>query len=146
MLLRARMQPHCISDAAVSSAPDATCSAPMAVAVDAGVQCAPGVLMVRPARFGYNAQTAASNRFQRAEPQSVDIAARARSEFESLVQAIQAAGVAVCIVDDSIEPAKPDAVFPNNWVSFHSDGTVVLYPMQALNRRAERRIEILQAV
>jgi hypothetical protein len=140
------LQPHCTSDAAVSSAPDAARSPPMAVSVDAGVQCAPGVLMVRPARFGYNAQTAASNRFQRAEAQSVDIAARARGEFETLLQAIQHAGVAVCVVDDSGEPAKPDAVFPNNWVSFHGDGTVVLYPMQAPNRREERRIEILQAV
>src|SRR3984957_12040542 len=146
MLLRARWQPHGTSGAAVSSAPDAACLPPMAVSVDAGVQCAPGVLMVRPARFGYNAQTAASNRFQRAEPHSVDIAARARSEFETLAQAIQAAGVAVCVVDDSVEPAKPDAVFPNNWVSFHGDGTVVLYPMQAPNRREERRIEVLQAV
>ena len=102
--------------------------------------------MVRPARFGYNSQTAASNRFQRPEPQSVDTAARARSEFETLVQGIQAAGVKVCIVDDSVEPAKPDAVFPNNWVSFHGDGTVVLYPMQAPNRREERRMEVLQAV
>ncbi len=102
--------------------------------------------MVRPARFGYNSQTAASNRFQRAEPQSVDTAARARSEFDTLVQAIQAAGVNVCIVDDSVEPAKPDAVFPNNWVSFHGDGTAVLYPMQAPNRREERRMEVLQAV
>lgn len=118
----------------------------MAVSVDDGVQCAPGVLMVRPARFGYNAQTAASNRFQRAEPHSVDIAARARAEFETVVQGIQAAGVGVCVVDDSIEPAKPDAVFPNNWVSFHGDGTVALYPMQAPNRREERRIEVLQAV
>jgi hypothetical protein len=118
----------------------------MAVSVDDGVQCAPGVLMVRPARFGYNAQTAASNRFQRAEAQSVDIAARARGEFETLVQGIQAAGVGVCVVDDSLDPVKPDAVFPNNWVSFHGDGTVVLYPMQAPNRRAERRIEVLQAV
>jgi hypothetical protein len=50
------------------------------------------------------------------------------------------------VVDDSAEPAKPDAVFPNNWVSFHADGTVVLYPMQAPNRREERRIEVLQAV
>jgi hypothetical protein len=118
----------------------------MAVSVDAGVQCAPGVLMVRPARFGYNSQTAASNRFQRAESQSVDTAARARSEFETLVAGIQTAGVSVCVVDDSVEPPKPDAVFPNNWVSFHGDGTVVLYPMQAPNRREERRIEVLQAV
>jgi hypothetical protein len=113
---------------------------------DLQVQCAPGVLMVRPARFGYNRQTAASNRFQRAETQSVDTAARARGEFETLFEAIQAAGVGVCVVDDSVEPAKPDAVFPNNWVSFHGDGTVVLYPMQAPNRREERRIEVLQAV
>jgi hypothetical protein len=114
--------------------------------VDDGVQCAPGVLMVRPARFGYNAQTAASNRFQRAEPQSVDTAARARAEFETLVAGIQAAGVGVCVVDDSLEPRKPDAVFPNNWVSFHGDGSVVLYPMHAPNRREERRMEVLQAV
>jgi len=113
---------------------------------DLQVQCAPGVLMVRPGRFGYNRQTAASNRFQRAEPQSVDTAARARGEFETLVQAIRGAGVGVCAVDDSAEPAKPDAVFPNNWVSFHGDGTVVLYPMQAPNRREERRMEVLQAV
>src|SRR3984957_13834633 len=146
MLLRARWQPHGTSGAAVSSAPDAACLPPMAVSVDAGVQCAPGVLMVRPARFGYNAQTAASNRFQRAEPRSVDIAARARAEFETLAQAIQAAGVSVCIADDSVEPAKPDAVFPNNWVSFHGDGTVVLYPMLAPNRRAERREEVIQQV
>jgi hypothetical protein len=102
--------------------------------------------MVRPARFGYNRQTAASNRFQRAEPQSVDTAARARGEFETLVLGLQGAGVGVCVVDDSAEPAKPDAVFPNNWVSFHADGTVVLYPMQAPNRREERRIEVLHAV
>jgi hypothetical protein len=146
MLLRARLQPHRTSDAAVSSAPDAACSPPMAISVDHGVQCAPGVLMVRPARFGYNSQTAASNRFQRAEPQSVDIGARARDEFETMVQGIQAAGVAICVVDDNAEPPKPDAVFPNNWVSFHADGTVVLYPMQAPNRREERRMEILQAV
>jgi hypothetical protein len=118
----------------------------MALSVDDGVQCAPGVLMVRPARFGYNSQTAASNRFQRAEPQSVDIAARARAEFETLVLGLQAAGVNVCVVDDSVEPPKPDAVFPNNWVSFHGDGSVVLYPMQAPNRREERRTEILRAV
>jgi hypothetical protein len=118
----------------------------MALSVDDSVQCAPGVLMVRPARFGYNSETAASNRFQRADPQSVDTAARARAEFETLVAGIQGAGVGVCVVDDSAEPAKPDAVFPNNWVSFHADGTVVLYPMQAPNRREERRIEVLQAV
>jgi hypothetical protein len=118
----------------------------MGESVDTGVQCAPGVLMVRPACFGYNSQTAASNRFQHPESHSPGTAARARSEFETLCQGIKDAGVGVCVVDDSVEPAKPDAVFPNNWVSFHADGSVVLYPMQAPNRREERRMEVLQAV
>jgi hypothetical protein len=109
-------------------------------------QCAEGVLLVRPAQFGYNSETAATNRFQQSVPQSPDIAARARSEFEALCQGIEAAGVGVCVVDDTSAPVKPDAVFPNNWVSFHRDGTVVLYPMQAVNRRAERRMDIVQAV
>lgn len=111
----------------------------------ASAQCAPGVLLVRPARFGYNSQTASSNRFQ--QPGTLpDPAARARSEFDALCASIEAAGVRVCVVNDSSEPVKPDAVFPNNWVSFHRDGTVVLYPMQASNRRAERRTEVLAAV
>ncbi|MFI4869706.1 MAG: citrulline utilization hydrolase CtlX [Steroidobacterales bacterium] len=111
----------------------------------ASAQCAHGVLLVRPARFGHNSQTAPSNPFQ--QPATLpDTAARARSEFDSLCGGLEAAGVRVCVVDDTAEPAKPDAVFPNNWVSFHRDGTVVLYPMQASNRRAERRTEVLAAV
>jgi hypothetical protein len=112
----------------------------------AGTQCAEGVLLVRPARFGYNSQTAATNRFQQSDRQSSDPAERARGEFDALAAAIEDAGVSVCVVDDTSEPAKPDAVFPNNWVSFHRDGTIVLYPMQAPNRRAERRMEIVEAV
>jgi hypothetical protein len=112
---------------------------------DAGVQCAPGVLLVQPAHFGYNSETAASNRFQQPAQWS-DTVQRARHEFDALAAAVRAAGVSVCVVDDSHEPAKPDAVFPNNWVSFHRDGTIVLYPMQAPNRRAERRMEIVAAV
>jgi hypothetical protein len=109
-------------------------------------QCAQGVLLVRPAQFGYNPETAVTNRFQQCVAQASDSVNRARAEFDSLFKAIEAAGVVACVVDDTSEPVKPDAVFPNNWVSFHRDGTVVLYPMQALNRRAERRIDILQAV
>jgi len=109
-------------------------------------QCAEGVLLVRPAQFSYNSETAATNRFQQSVPQSSDTAMRARQEFEALCQVIEAAGVGLCVVDDTSTPVKPDAVFPNNWVSFHRDGTVVLYPMQAVNRRTERRLEILQAV
>jgi hypothetical protein len=117
----------------------------MAHSADAGVQSARGVLLVRPAHFGYNSETAASNRFQQ-RARWPDTAARAHSEFDVLAAALAAAGVDVCVVDDSSVPVKPDAVFPNNWVSFHRDGTIVLYPMQAPNRRAERRIEIIEAV
>jgi hypothetical protein len=97
--------------------------------------------MVRPARFGFNPQTAASNAFQQV-PQGVaqttaaaDIQDRALREFDALAERLVRAGVRVIVAHDTPEPAKPDAIFPNNWVSFHADGTVVLYPMLAPNRR-----------
>lgn len=103
------------------------------------------VLMIRPVKFAGNLQTASSNRFQRllgeSEPSHQ---VRALSEFESLVRALRGARVNVHDVDDTLEPHTPDSLFPNNWVSFHSDGTVVLYPMLALNRRDERREDILE--
>jgi hypothetical protein len=108
-------------------------------------QCADAVLMVRPAAFGYNAETAATNTFQ--PPRGAEepgAAARARVEFEQLRRALESEGVSVCAADDSTPPSKPDAVFPNNWLSFHQDGTVVLYPMQSVSRRAERRREVLE--
>ncbi len=108
-------------------------------------QCADAVLMVRPARFGYNPETAPSNAFQR-ERYGDDLAAVARAEFDGFSAALSDAGVRFCIVEDTPEPPKPDALFPNNWVSFHADGTVVLYPLQAANRRPERRREVLDAV
>jgi hypothetical protein len=108
------------------------------------VQCAPAVLLVRPASFGYNAETAQSNRFQ--SPPQAPGHALALAQFERLCKALQGAGVRHCVVQDTPEPIKPDAVFPNNWVSFHRDGTIVLYPMQAASRRPERRMEILEAV
>ena len=108
-------------------------------------QCADAVLMIRPACFGYNPQTAASNAFQRAE-RPAGAAESARAEFDALVAALTGEGVQVCVLEDRPDPPKPDAVFPNNWVSFHADGTVVLYPMQAPSRRAERRHDALQAV
>jgi hypothetical protein len=122
-------------------------------------QCAGAVLMIRPAAFDYNPETALTNRMQRpADAVASGSAARAgaapvstpqeraRAEFDGLVRALQSEGVAVCSVADTAEPPKPDAVFPNNWVSFHEDGTVVLYPMQAETRRRERRREIIDAV
>jgi hypothetical protein len=109
-------------------------------------QCADAVLMVRPASFGYNPQTAATNKFQQQPSDAAGDAATAGREFNGLVGALQGEGVRVCVVEDTIEPPKPDAVFPNNWVSFHDDGTVVLYPMQAENRRHERRGEVVDQV
>jgi hypothetical protein len=108
-------------------------------------QCADAVLMIRPACFRYNPETAPSNAFQHPE-RLADAAASAQAEFDALAAALAGEGVRVCICADSAAPPKPDAVFPNNWVSFHADGTVVLYPMQAPSRRAERRRDVLQAV
>jgi hypothetical protein len=111
-------------------------------------QSAGAVLMVRPARFGCNAQTAESNAFQ-AKPESLageDLQGIALREFHGLAEVLERAGVEVLIAPDSAQPPKPDAIFPNNWVSFHHDGTVALYPMLAPNRRFERRDEVLQQV
>jgi hypothetical protein len=110
-------------------------------------QLASAVLMIRPARFQSNPETAESNRFQgktRAPPAEQHAAALA--EFEALKDALEAAGVRTCVFDDTPEPHTPDAIFPNNWVSFHADGTVVLYPMEATNRRTERRSDIVEAL
>ena len=109
-------------------------------------QCAGAVLMVRPAAFGFNPETAATNHLQkRGAEDAAHASARACEEFAMLVRALQSEGIAASVIEDTISPVKPDAVFPNNWVSFQEDGTVVLYPMQAPARRAERRPEILAA-
>jgi hypothetical protein len=111
-------------------------------------QSAGSVLMVRPARFACNPQTAESNAFQHSPTPLAgnDPQAAALREFDALATALDRAGVEVLIAPDSDEPAKPDAIFPNNWVSFHRDGTVALYPMLAPNRRWERRDEVLENV
>jgi hypothetical protein len=105
------------------------------------------VCMVEPAAFGFNAETAASNRFQRDTGIAADTAAAAaRAESAALAVSLRAAGISVAIAADTAAPAKPDAVFPNNWVSFHADGTVVLYPMFNPSRRAERREAVIDCV
>jgi hypothetical protein len=110
-------------------------------------QCASDVLMIRPVRFIGNPQTASSNAFQAqvalSEEQAQELAL---AEFDTLVAALSDAGVGVHVVEDTVEPHTPDSIFPNNWVSFHADGTVVLYPMLAPNRRAERRGDVLEAL
>ncbi|MBK6452201.1 MAG: hypothetical protein KA760_05100 [Steroidobacteraceae bacterium] len=110
-------------------------------------QTADAVLMVRPASFGWNPQTQASNRFQRDEPGLAGAAnARACAEFDALALQLREAGIAVWVAADVPTPVCPDAIFPNNWVSLHADGTVVLYPMLARNRRLERRLELVAAL
>ncbi|HEY2038005.1 MAG TPA: arginine deiminase-related protein [Steroidobacteraceae bacterium] len=126
---------------------DPSAAAPAGGRRGSGRQCAEAVLMVRPASFGYNPETAASNKFQR-EPVTAagGEGAIARREFDGVAAALINEGVRVCVMDDTAQPPKPDAVFPNNWVSFHADGTVVLYPMQAQSRRRERRRDVIDGV
>jgi hypothetical protein len=110
-------------------------------------QLASAVLMIRPARFQSNPQTAESNRFQgKTSVTPAEQHAAALAEFEALVKALEGAGIRVVVFDDTPEPHTPDAIFPNNWVSFHADGTAVLYPMEASNRRTERRRDIIESL
>ncbi|MDQ3246092.1 MAG: arginine deiminase-related protein [Pseudomonadota bacterium] len=99
------------------------------------------VLMVRPAAFGFNPETAVTNAFAaRTQP---DCSQAALAEFDRAVERLQRAGVTVLVMEDSLEPAKPDAAFPNNWVSFHADGRLVVYAMATPTRRLERRVDAL---
>ena len=110
-------------------------------------QLASAVLMIRPARFQSNPQTAESNRFQgKTSVTPAEQHAAALAEFGELVRALEGAGIHVVVYDDTPEPHTPDAIFPNNWVSFHADGTAVLYPMEAPNRRTERRRDIIESL
>jgi hypothetical protein len=108
-------------------------------------QLAGSVLMIRPVRFVSNPETAASNRFQgKTDATAGEQQAAALQQFESLAAALRARGIDVVVVDDTGEPHTPDSIFPNNWVSFHADGRVILYPMEAGNRRTERRTDIVE--
>lgn len=110
-------------------------------------QLASAVLMIKPLRFQSNPHTAASNKFQGKNSSSPQQQQQdAAAEFEGLSAALEDAGVRVVRFDDTPEPHTPDAIFPNNWVSFHADGTVVLYPMEAPNRRTERREDIIDSL
>lgn len=104
------------------------------------------ILMIRPVRFGFNEQTAESNAFQDVQlaAQTKDVAQEnALREFDEMVRQLRAIGVDVVVYDDTADPYTPDSIFPNNWMSLHASGTVVLYPIQAPNRRLERRPDII---
>jgi hypothetical protein len=105
-------------------------------------QSSNSVLLVRPASFGFHAEATRSNAFAAAAAAD-DVGPVALAEFDGLAERLARAGVDVLVLDDSPDPAKPDAAFPNNWVSFHADGTMVLYPMATAARRLERRPERL---
>jgi len=96
------------------------------------------LLMVRPANFGFNEQTAGSNAFQQNNADQQQVQQKALQEFDAFVALLQGHGIDVSVIEDTDEPTKPDAIFPNNWVSFHDNGDVLVYPMQAENRRLER--------
>jgi hypothetical protein len=101
------------------------------------------ILMIRPVSFGFNEQTAGSNAFQNRDADQQAVQNKALAEFDAFVNTLKENGVSVTVVDDTAQPHTPDSIFPNNWVSFHADGTVFLYPMQAENRRLERREDII---
>ncbi|MEK6492836.1 citrulline utilization hydrolase CtlX [Myroides odoratimimus] len=103
------------------------------------------ILMIRPVAFRMNEQTAVNNYYQKVldntTPETVN--AKAQQEFDAFVEKLRAVGVDVIVVEDTVDPDTPDSIFPNNWISFHESGEVVLYPMFAENRRLERREDIL---
>jgi len=103
------------------------------------------ILMIRPVSFSFNAQTAVNNAFQ-SNSNAEDAQQRALDEFDQFVNLLRKNGVDVIVVDDTREPHTPDSIFPNNWVSFHRDGTLLLYPMYAENRRAERKPHVLEKI
>src|SRR6266581_6223316 len=111
----------------------------------AHAQSTNSVLMIRPGRFYPNPETAADNAFQRnADGDSDALTPLARKEFDAAVQTLRAAGVNVHVFEDTAEPEKPDAIFPNNWISTHHDGRVALFPMYSALRRRERRQDIIE--
>lgn len=103
------------------------------------------IMMIRPVNFSFNAETAVNNAFQIAG-QAGNAQEKARQEFDNFVQKLRGHGINITVINDTPEPYTPDSIFPNNWVSFHEDGTVVLYPMFAVNRRAERKQHVLDEI
>jgi hypothetical protein len=108
------------------------------------MQSTSNILMIRPVAFGFNAQTADSNAFQTEDENQHLVQQKALEQFDCFVNILKANGVNVTVVNDTPEPHTPDSIFPNNWVSFHNTGDIFLYPMQAENRRLERREDIIR--
>ncbi|WP_150451059.1 citrulline utilization hydrolase CtlX [Arenibacter lacus] len=111
------------------------------------MQITNNILMIRPVNFRMNEQTAVNNYFQEdIDLKNKEINSRAQAEFDAFVRVLREKGVNVIVMEDRKEVDTPDAVFPNNWISFHEDGTVGLYPLFAENRRKERREDVLDVL
>ena len=100
------------------------------------------LLMIRPVEFRFNSETAINNTFQ--SKQDTNPQELALKEFDDFVALLLLHGIDVTVIDDTIEPLTPDSIFPNNWISFHDDGSIVLYPMFAANRRPERKKHVVE--
>jgi hypothetical protein len=103
------------------------------------------ILMIRPVHFAFNEQTAVNNSFQ-IKPQTNDAQQHALQEFDAFVSLLRANFIDVTVVDDTPDPHTPDSIFPNNWISFHETGDIILYPMFAANRRLERKPSVMSQI
>lgn len=99
------------------------------------------LLMIQPVNFGFNAQTAVNNTFQK--NMAGDVQEKALQEFTDFVALLRKNKIDVTVIEDTIAPSTPDSIFPNNWISFHEDGRTFLYPMFAANRRQEKKAHVL---
>ncbi len=109
------------------------------------LQTTSSILMVRPANFGFNIETAESNFYQKRDARTDrELNRAAQKEFDDFVILLEKKGVEIIVVEDTVEPKKTDSIFPNNWFSTHENGKVVLYPMFSANRRLERRMDIVE--
>ncbi len=102
------------------------------------------LLMIRPVQFTFNAETAVNNAFQ--STKDSDAQETALKEFDDFVSVLGKNGIEVTVINDTTEPHTPDSIFPNNWISFHQDGRIVLYPMFAANRRLERKPNVIEGL
>jgi hypothetical protein len=110
-------------------------------------QITSNILMIRPVNFTYNEETAHSNKFQKADLVSLQSAGEsAQKSFDEFVEQLRLRDINVLVFDDTPEPFTPDSIFPNNWISLHYSGKAILYPMEAENRRAERRQDIINTL
>ncbi|TKB97794.1 citrulline utilization hydrolase CtlX [Pedobacter cryophilus] len=108
------------------------------------MQTTSNILMIRPVAFGLNTQTADSNAFQDKQASQDAVQEKAVNEFDDFVAKLRANDINVTVIEDTPKPHTPDSIFPNNWISFHNDGAIFLYPMQAENRRLERRVDLIE--